>query len=102
VSAARPERDGVSEEDLARLRKLEADLEKGLAGGDPISAGPPSQKAPGRTPVPLVAEPVAPVAMPSAEETVFGAKPDDYYPTVRPVGKGAGGAKSATEPSPRA
>ena len=82
----------LSEEELERLRRLEAELERGLAAGAaPGPADSPAEAAE-RPPVPLTVEPLAPVAAAAGDPTEFGAEPDDYYPTERRRGKAGGAA----------
>ena len=69
----------LSQEDLARLREMERQLEEGL-GGATVSDARPAAAAPKPVPV-LASGPLdGPVVTPH-EDTAFVEKPDDYYPT---------------------
>ncbi|MDB5354748.1 MAG: hypothetical protein JWN24_1201 [Phycisphaerales bacterium] len=70
----------VSEDDLARLGELEAELEKNLAEAAPAPA--PNQNAEPKPVRKLTTAPLQPAAAaPSAEQKAFAAKQNDYYPT---------------------
>ncbi|MDB5298695.1 MAG: hypothetical protein JWO87_358, partial [Phycisphaerales bacterium] len=69
----------VSDEDLARLSELEAELEKNLAAA-PSPA--PTQAAEPKPARKLTTAPLQPaVAAPTAEQKAFAAKQNDFYPT---------------------
>jgi hypothetical protein len=84
-NAAAPAPAGPSADDLEHLRELESELEAKLAGEAP--AAPPEQPAaPPRRAAVLTAAPAGPAPTDAPhDDTVFGAKADDFYPTERHV-----------------
>jgi hypothetical protein len=79
---AAPAPAGPSAEDLEHLHELEAELEAKLAGAAPPA--PAEQPTPPRRAAVLTTAPAgpAPADVPH-DDTVFGAKADDFYPTER-------------------
>jgi hypothetical protein len=74
---------GPSADDLEQLHELEAELEARLAG---VTPEPPTEQppAPPRRAAALVTSPADPAPGDGPhDDTVFGAKPDDFYPTER-------------------
>ena len=78
---ATPAADSVTEDDLAHLAELEAQMEKEMADSDPTLA--PSPVAPQRPAQILETAPLQPSAdaVQTAEQKAFAAKANDYYPT---------------------
>jgi hypothetical protein len=84
-------RQDLTEEDLERLREMEAALAAGLASTQalgPVGADGAQQRPDRAAPLTPADEPAAGPAV-AGEQLVFGAKADDYYPTARGESRGA-------------
>jgi hypothetical protein len=75
---------GPTEQDLAHLRELEAELAARLARGGDVPAPDAPATAPA-VPAVLGGAPLEPVPQDAHDERLFGARADDFYPTEAKV-----------------
>ena len=82
-NTAAPAPDAPSALDLEQLRQLEAELEAKLGGTEPEAPAEQTAEPPRRSAA-LVTAPAGPAPADAPhDDTVFGAKADDFYPTER-------------------